>query len=517
MKRTLFFFLMVCTICPLYGQIVIPSASEMITGNGYCRIGKQLTLSVPEEGAAYIEQLKDEAARYSLSLTYTKAEKAIVRFLFDTSIASEGYRLTVTPKYIEVKACDEAGFFYAIQTLAQLMEKSGRGVAVPCLQITDAPRHGYRCFMLDSGRQFQQLSTVKKYIDMAAMLKMNYFHWHLTEGLGWRMEIKKYPLLTEVGAFVGRAAEQQGFYTQEDMKEIIRYAAERYITVIPEIDMPGHAEAALAAYPQLGCFNEKIEVPETGFTHHIMCAGKDSTIQFLRDVLDEVCDLFPSPYIHLGGDEAPKKNWDNCPHCRKRIEEKGLKNSHDLQIWFAAEMAQYLKEKGRSAIFWEDVIYHEGYALPDNVVIQWWNYRGHGEDGLTKSLQRNHRVIAGTNYYSYLNFPVTPWSGYTKERTFDMRDIYLKNPSARRFDNPLVLGMNTCLWTDYNVTEAMIDKRLFPRVFAVAQQMWYSGEKEISFEDFYAFIKKKQFWFEAKGYEFGPALKQEVPEDYNWE
>lgn len=517
MEKTLLFFLFVYAICPLCGQIVIPYPANTTIEKGHFHFQKQITLYAPEKESSYLHALENELEVYNVSVVYTKVNIASVCFLFNTSIGAEGYQIIITPKKIEVRAADESGFFYAIQTILQLIEKDKSGLSIPCLQIVDIPRYSYRSFMLDSGRQFQQLSTVKKYIDMAAMLKMNYFHWHLTEGLGWRIEIKKYPLLTEKGAFVGKETEQHGFYTQDDIKEIIRYAQERYLTVIPEIDMPGHAEAALIAYPEIGCFNEIPEIPETGFTHHIMCAGKDNTIQFLQEILDEVCDLFPSEFIHLGGDEAPKKNWDACPHCRKRIKEKGLRNSHDLQVWFSSEMAQYVKGKGKSAIFWEDVIYQDGYLLPDNVVIQWWNYRGHGEDGLWKSLQRNHQVIAGTNYYSYLNFPLTPWKGYTKARTFDMEVIYLNNPSAKEFNNPLILGMSVSLWTDYNVRESMIDRRLFPRIFVLAQQMWYSGEENISFEDFYNRVQKKQAWFENKGYIFGPALEKEVPDNYNWE
>ena len=221
---------------------------------------------------------------------------------------------------------------------------------------SDSPRTPWRCFLLDSGRQYQKISTIKKYIDMVSLLKMNYFHWHLTEGLGWRIEIKQYPRLAQIGGSVGKGEEQQGFYTQKEIQEIIEYASERNITVVPEIDMPGHAEAALSAYPELGCFGQPVEVPQHGFTQNIFCAGKEEVLHFLKNILDEVCAIFPSPYIHLGGDEAPKGNWDKCPDCQKRIAAMNLKDSHDLQLWFSAQMADYLKSKGRKAIFWGDVV-----------------------------------------------------------------------------------------------------------------------------------------------------------------
>ena len=383
---------------------------------------------------------------------------------------------------------------------------------------SDSPRTPWRCFLLDSGRQYQKISTIKKYIDMVSLLKMNYFHWHLTEGLGWRIEIKQYPRLAQIGGSVGKGEEQQGFYTQKEIQEIIEYASERNITVVPEIDMPGHAEAALSAYPELGCFGQPVEVPQHGFTQNIFCAGKEEVLHFLKNILDEVCAIFPSPYIHLGGDEAPKGNWDKCPDCQKRIAAMNLKDSHDLQLWFSAQMADYLKSKGRKAIFWGDVVYHDGYPLPDNIVIQWWNYRGHKELALRNAIKHHYPVICSSNYYTYLNFPVTPWRGYTNTRTFDLKDIYQNNPSDKAIHqkDPLILGMTCALWTDDGVTERMIDRRLFPRILALAEQMWYQGER-LDFTRFHQNILQRKEWFEQMGFEFGPALKSEVKKGYQWD
>ena len=281
--------------------------------------------------------------------------------------------------------------------------------------------------------------------------------------------------------------------------------------------MPGHAEAALNSYPRLGCFNIPVKVPQSGFTQNIFCAGKDSTLTFLQNVLEVVCRLFPSAYIHLGGDEAPKGNWDKCTDCQARIAKEKLKDSHDLQLWYSARMANYLKQKGRKAIFWGDVIYKDGYPLPDNVVIQWWNWRGQKDLALKNAVRHNYPVICGTNYYTYLNFPLTPWRGYAKDRTFDLEDVYLHNPSYRpREENPLILGMSSALWTDDGVTEDRIDRRVFPRILALAEQMWYSG-KPLSFDEFYGKVLLKQPWFEQQGYSFGPALKKEVDVNYKWD
>ena len=306
-------------------------------------------------------------------------------------------------------------------------------------------------------------------------------------------------MLTEKGAFVASGDEQQGFYTQEEVRDIVNYARRRAVTIVPEIDFPGHAEAALTAYPQFSCFGEPIGIPREGFTKNIFCAGKDSVLIFLRDVLDEVCQLFPSQYIHLGGDEAPKDNWDACPDCRRRVASLGLGDSHNLQRWLSAQMASYLASKGRKAIFWEDVIVHDGYPLPSNVIIQWWNYRTRGDAALKDARRNNYPVIANTNYYTYLNFPTSPWRGYTKERTFDVETLYNENPSYKaslHYNN--IIGIGCSLWCDYGLTENMLDERLFPRIFVLAQQMW--GSSLPSFSEFGENIKSIMNFFSVAGY-----------------
>lgn len=498
-------------------QSLIPSPEDIqITpGNFSPENRKGVTISAPDIAAPAVRLLKNTLITSSQTEVVNNSRKAAIRFIWDISLSAEAYKLHITPKFMEIRAADDNGFIYAVQTLRQLASEKNGMLTFPCVTISDAPRVGWRCFMLDSGRQFQSVPTVKKYIDMASMLKMNYFHWHLTEGLGWRIEIKRYPELARTGAFVGKGEEQQGFYSQDEIRDIVEYAAEHAITVVPEIDMPGHAEAALNAYPGLGCFGIPVQVPENGFTQNIFCAGKQGTIDFLKNVLDEVCMLFPSPYIHLGGDEAPKGNWDKCPDCQRRIKENNLENSHDLQLCFSAEMAKYLKQKGRKAIFWGDVVYQNGYKLPDNVVIQWWNFRGHKDLALRNAIIEEHPVICSTNYYNYLNFPVTPWRGYTVERTFDLKDAYLNNPSYRTEADSLILGMSCALWTDYGVTEKMIDRRLFPRILAIAELMWHKGNLE-DFDRFYNRVLQKKEWFEEQGFRFGPALKETTESNYDW-
>lgn len=234
----------------------------------------------------------------------------------------------------------------------------------------------------------------------------------------------------------------------------------------------------------------------------------------LKEILDEVCALFPSTYIHLGGDEAPKANWDVCPDCQQRIKDLALKDSHDLQLWFSAEMANHLQAKGRKAVFWGDVLYRTGYPLPENVIIQWWNYRGHGDLALRNAHRLGYPVVCSSNYYNYLNFPVTPWRGYQKNRTFDLNDAYTSNPSYQAVleNHPLTLGMTCALWTDDGVKEEMIDQRVFPRILALAEQMWYSGTLA-PMDVFYEKVLQRKDWFEAKGYGFGPAFAEDVDEE----
>ena len=510
-KKILHFFLFLSYVLGLYGQSVLPTPGKVQISEGYFEgLSSKLVVYIQDTALVSLPFLQDGIVGGSDVCLVDEAEKANLQLMLQPDSPSEGYHLKITSRSIKIEAADKAGFVYALQTLRQLKETDGRGNSRwKCIDISDSPQMKWRGFMLDSGRQYQSVATIKKYIDMVSMLKMNVFHWHLTEGLGWRIEIKKYPQLTEKGAYVGKGVEQQGYYTQEEIRDIVAYAEQRHVTIVPEIDLPGHAEAALASCPEYSCFGLPIEIPERGFTKNIFCAGKDRTIAFLKDVLDEVCSLFPSPYIHLGGDEAPKGNWDVCPDCQKRIRDLGLEDSHGLQLWLSAEMAQHLKTKGRKAVFWGDVIYQTNYPLPDNVIIHWWNYRGHGDLALRKAQEMGYPVICGTNYYNYLNFPVAPWRGYEENRTFDIREAYAQNPSYKAMmeKHPSTWGMTCALWTDDGVLESMIDERLFPRILALAEQMWHVGPL-MPFESFYEEVMKKKIWFEKMGHEYGPAFKK---------
>ena len=473
MRASLLTFLLACVI-RAYAGVILPTPQSVTPLPGEFRTTDSLSVKACNKAQKALALFNQHIAPL---VTATAAPQIIMEE--NDTLSAEAYTLAISQSRIVLQASTEAGFIYGVQSLRQWGNKGNDGWTFPCVNIIDRPRLKWRAFMLDSGRQFQPVDTIKKYIDMASALKMNCFHWHLTEGLGWRAEIKEYPELTKTGAFVGKGPEQQGFYTRADMEEVVRYAAARGVNIMPEIDIPGHAEAALYAYPLLGCTNQKPPIPETGFTPNIFCAGSDFTVVFLKRVLLEICDIFPFEYIHLGGDEAPKDNWDSCPKCRMKVRKLGLKDSHQLQLWLSAELANHLATLGRKAVFYDDLVNNaDGFPLPNNVVIQWWNYRTSGDKGLMNALRHGYEVICATNYYCYLNFPETPWKGYGPERTFDIFKAYLDNPSDRAAQcSPLVLGITASLWTDYALTMDLLDYRLYPRIYALAEQMWHVGER----------------------------------------
>lgn len=515
---------------------LIPGPTRYEATSGHWRPAARMTVAAPDTAAFSLRFLAEElfpdcridrridrrvntptdrrADRRSETVNNGGNRDADLLFRTVDTLATEAYTLEITDRQVTVGASSEAGFLYALQTLAQLLH-DGNGAAAGC-RIYDAPRVKWRALQLDSGRQYHRPETIRKYLDLMLSLKMNVFQWHLTEGLGWRVEILAYPRLAREGSRVADGPEQQGYYTRQEIHDIVRYAAERNIMIVPEIDIPGHAEAALWVYPEFGCTGLRPEIPRTGFTANIFCAGKDATIRFLEQVLDEVCELFPAPYIHLGGDEAPKQNWDRCPDCQRRIARYGLSDSHDLQRWLAHRLANHVARHGKQAILFGDVTERDGYPLADNVVIHWWNYIARQDRPLRAALADRRPVICGTNRYCYLNFPVTPWAGYAENRTFGMRELYERNPSYVTDANPLILGMTASLWTDYNVVESMIDRRLLPRLLALSEQMW----RQTPLEPYEAFRRRTGALrpaFEARGYGFGPESRETTPADYRWD
>ena len=406
------------------------------------------------------------------------------------------YQLETNTNGITVVGSTHAGTFYGIQTLIQLLPltpfqgtaegpivKTQNGVlSIPAVKIDDYPRFAYRGLHLDVGRHFFSVEFVKRYIDFIALHKMNYFHWHLTEDQGWRIEIKKYPRLTEVGAWrsgtiighnpgIGNdSTPHGGYYTQDQIKEVVKYAADRYITVIPEIEMPGHASAALAAYPWLGCTGGPYQVRQSwGVFKEVYCAGNDSVFQFLQDVIDEILPLFPAKYIHIGGDECPKDSWKTCPKCQRRMAALGLKNEDELQSWFVQRMEKYINGKGKSVIGWDEIL--EGGIAPNATIMSW-----RGEKGGIEAAKQHHNVIMTPGQYVYFDHSQTHNDdSLTIGGFLPLQQVYNYEPipvGIEGSDTSYVLGAQANVWTEYMSNVAKVEYMLFPRLSALSEVLW---------------------------------------------
>ena len=434
---------------------------------------------------------------YQVSFTPQKESKKIVFTSNDSISNEEGYELKIEENSILITSKNSKGAFYAVQSLLQLMpiKSNGLAIAIPCLELRDEPQFKYRGMHLDVGRHFFSVDFIKKYIDLMARLKMNTFHWHLTEDQGWRIEIKKYPKLQEIAAFrnetlVGHYNDQPhkfdgkkygGFYTQEQIKEVVAYANTRQVTIIPEIEMPGHSQAAIAAYPSLGCTGEQVEVAtKWGVFNEVYCP-KESTFKFLEDVIDEVVALFPGKYIHIGGDEAPKTNWKRCAHCQRLIKEKGLKDEHGLQSYFIARMEKYINTKGKQIIGWDEIL--EGGLAPNATVMSW-----RGTSGAIEAAKEGHDVILTPGSHCYFdhyqsedeNEPLAIGGFLPLEK------VYHFNPIPKELteeESKYVLGAQGNVWTEYMKTEKQVEYMAFPRAVALSEVVWSSPENK-NYSDF---------------------------------
>ena len=389
------------------------------------------------------------------------------------SLSPEGYTLSVTPERVRLAGADAAGLFYGVQTLRQLVSAADPK-KLPCVEIVDAPRFGWRGLMLDESRHFMGKAAVFKIMDGMASLKLNRFHWHLTDSPGWRLEIKRFPELTAVGAIGDHtdAKRPAQFYTQNDIREILAYARARHILVIPEIELPAHSTAAMRAFPNLSC---------TGKPEFMYCAGNDEAIRFLEQVLDEVCALFDSPFIHIGGDECPKDIWKKCPKCQARMAANGLKDEHELQSWMVRHFDQYLAKKGRRLIGWDEIL--EGGLAPGTAVMSW-----RGVKGGQAAAAMGHDVVMSPTTYLYLDYPQTAATDgyhYFAVRVNSCERILAFNPleGIPEDKRKHVLGLQGNLWSEtcYDGKEA--EWKLFPRAAAIAERAW-SPESKVSWAGF---------------------------------
>ncbi|MGG9963532.1 beta-N-acetylhexosaminidase [Ferruginibacter sp. SUN106] len=499
------YFLILCLLLSLksFSQLnIVPMPAEVKMGKGNMLINPNTQIVVEgsnlEKCAAVLNDYL--LARYGMKLKtvkkYSSSNSITLNYERLDNELPGAYNLTADKKGIYITGDNEEGVFYGVQTLLQLFESPDKSAAIvriaplakiPYVSIQDHPRFAYRGMHLDVARHFFPVSFVKKYIDYLAAYKYNTFHWHLTDDQGWRIEIKKYPLLTQVGGcraqtLIGRYGSDKydgtkycGYYTQEQIKEIVQYAADHYITVIPEIEMPGHGMAALASYPFLGCTKGPYKTFETwGVIEDVFCAGNDSTFTFLQNVLDEVIKLFPSKYIHIGGDECPKERWKTCPLCQKRIKDNNLKDEHALQSYFINRMEKYLNSKGKNIIGWDEIL--EGGLAPNATVMSW-----RGEEGGIEAAQQNHDVIMTPGSHCYIdhaqseNEDSITIGGYLPlEKVYSYEPIpaVLNAAQAKH-----ILGAQANLWTEYIGNTSKVEYMIFPRMIALSEVLWSPKEK----------------------------------------
>jgi hexosaminidase len=434
----------------------------------------------------------DELADASVRVTERenpdpRADRVVILSVDESITAAEGYSLRVTDDGVLISSNTERGAFYAVQTIRQLLMLYG-GV-LPRLSIQDDPEFSWRGVHLDVARHFFDVSFVERVLDMMALYKFNVFHWHLTEDQGWRVQIDGYPQLTKVGAYRDEDGKSYGgYYTKDQIRRVVDYAAERYIQVVPEIEMPGHAQAALAAYPELGCTGEPVDVRnQWGISKEILCAGKEEVFEFLEGVLSEVIELFPSPYVHIGGDEVPKDRWQECERCRQRIEQEGLKDEKALQSYFIKRIETYLNSKGRRLIGWDEIL--EG-GLPPNAMVMSWR----GTSGGTQAANKGHDVIMTPQKSTYFNLKQRKGEdepGVPKENApiVDLRTVHRFSPvpSQMKEENARqILGGEAALWTEFVEDEKTAEYLYQPRLAAMAEALWSSREER----DYREFCKR---------------------------
>jgi len=405
----------------------------------------------------------------------------------------ERYHLSVNQNDIVIGSTDGAGIVNGIQTLLQLFPidiPNNRKVELTQMEIEDYPTFQHRGLLLDCGRHFMSTAFIKQTLDIMSMYKMNVFHWHLTEDQGWRIEIKKYPKLTELGAYrMVNGKKYGGYYSQQDIKEIVDYASRLHITIIPEIELPGHSSAAIAAYPNLSCTGETIPVEtEWGVFKDIYCAGNDQTLQFINDVMDEVCELFPGKYIHIGGDEAPKVRWENCTKCQKRIKGNKLKDEAELQTWLIEQVAIHLKKRGKSIIGWDEIL--EG-GIPGDAAIQSWR----GMQGGMVAAQKNHGVIMSPTSHCYFDYGL---DGIDTKKVFEFDPIpHELKPEQKGF----IWGAECNMWTE-RAPQETVHSKILPRMLAMSEVLW-KYDKERDYDAFERRVKLHFRRMDKKGIKYG--------------
>ena len=516
---------------------VVPYPNEVQIKSGeFCVAGADVKYdaTADERTKALIEAFAQQLSLVTGAESAVSEDNGEIAFILDAEMPHEAYTLNVTKNGVEVKASGLNGFNYAIQTIKQMLpvEVFGKVAAadkewtLPCVKINDAPRFGYRGLHMDVSRHFFDMDEVKRYLDIMEVHKLNTLHWHITDDQGWRLEIKKYPRLTEVGAvrkqtLVGHLFDSEVYdgtpygegcyFTQDQVREILDYAAGKGITVIPEIDLPGHMLAALAAYPELGCTGGPYDVwGKWGVADDVLCVGKENTMQFLEDVLTEVCELFPAEYVHIGGDECPKVRWEKCPHCQAKIAELGLKDDdrfqaeHYLQGYVTSRMEEFLASKGKKLIGWDEIL--EGELAPNATVMSW-----RGVAGGLQAVRMGHDAIMTPNTFFYLDY----YQSLDKENEplaiggyLPVEKCYSYEPTVEGMteeEKAHILGVQANLWTEYIATPDHLHYMLLPRLAALAEVQWCQPEVK-NWERFLDSADEFCGIYDIMGYKYGDHL-----------
>ena len=511
---------------------IIPMPLQLERAAGSFALASVRRVAVPEgdtdaaETAGYLaERLK---TAFGIDLTVSAASPIeagpviVFRRSARTDLGPEGYELSVTPSGLDLSAAGRGGYFYGVQTILQILpaEAFGRAGAaagpavLPCVKIMDKPRLPWRGMLLDCSRHFFPKDFIKSYLDGLAAHKMNVFHWHLTDDQGWRLEIKKYPKLTEVGAWrvdredknwnsrppqgAGEKAGYGGFYTQDDVREIVAYAKRLCITIVPEIEMPGHCLSALASYPEYSCSGGPFTVPPGGVwpIKDVYCPGNDATFAFLEDILTEVVDLFPGDYIHIGGDEVDKSTWKACPKCQARIHAEGLKNEEELQSWFIRKIEKFLNAKGKKLMGWDEIL--EGGLAPNAAVMSW-----RGIDGGLAAARARHDVVMTPTSHCYFDYyqgdPALEPPGIGDYLPLGKVYSFEPVPGALSAEEaPSVIGVQANLWTEYVPTPAHAEYMTYPRIAAIAEIGW-SAKAGKNWDDFLGRMIKQFLRYDQMG------------------
>ncbi len=480
------------------GISIVPKPKSMVPGAGAFTLTAETEI-LTERGSkdaaevgGYLRETLRPATGFTLKLSKSRKATPVKGAIFltsrdaDPSLGDEGYELSVTKDGVLVRAPHPAGLFYGVQTLRQLLppeihsaqKSSTVSWSLPCVTVRDRPRFAWRGLHFDPARHFFDKERIKQYIDYLAMHKLNTMHVHFTDDQGWRIEIKKYPKLTEIGAWreesidinkVYDGTPHGGFFTQDDIRELIAYAESRFVTIVPEIELPGHAQAAAASYPWLSCTGGPHKVwTRWGISPNVFCGGNEETLVFLENVLTEVADLFPSTYIHIGGDECPKKNWEECAKCQQRIKDENLKDESELQSYVTRRMERLLNAKGKRLIGWDEIL--EGGLAPNATVMSW-----RGTEGGIAAAKAGHDVVMNPHSETYFNYKEVPGDGPGHNGNLPLKRVYAFEPlpdALTAEQQKHILGAQACLWTEYIPTWADVQFLIFPRASAIAEVVW---------------------------------------------